>query len=119
MLRIRRVSGEELTTALEKDKLPDVRALKRRLNQLHGLQPRFRQRLLLHGKCSEDAATLHPGMELELILLVFVPNPSPDEVHECTAAAHAGSFDKVRALSDVNFRTPHREQIMQRRGLMF
>ena len=102
MLWIRRLSGEELTTALEEDLLPDVRALKRRLNQLHGLPPRFRQRLLLHGKCLEDAATLHPGMELELILLAFIPNPSLDAVQEFTAAACAGDFDKVRALAMNN-----------------
>ena len=97
MLRIKRISGEELTTAPEEDLLPDVRALKRRLNQLYGLPPRFRQRLLLHDKCLEDTATLHPGMELELVLLVFVPNPSPDEVQDFTSAARAGDFDKVRA----------------------
>ena len=119
MLRIRRVSGEELSTALEEDLLPDVRALKRRLNQLYGLPPRFRQRLLLHGKCLEDAATLLPGMELELVLLNFVPKPSPDQTHEFTAAARARDLDKVRALSDVKLRRPHSEQIIQRAGLMF
>ena len=95
MLRIRRISGEELTTALEEDLVLDVRALKRRLNQLHGLPPRFSQRLLLHGKCLEDTATLHPGMELELVIMAFIPNPSPDEVQEFTASAGAGHFDKV------------------------
>ena len=106
MLGIRKVSGEELTIALEEDLLPDLRALKRRLNQVHGFPPRFRQRLLLHGKCLEDTATLQAGMELELVLLVFVPNPSPDEVHEFTAAARVGGFDKVRALGHVKFRSP-------------
>ena len=119
MLRIRRVSGEELTTALEEDLVPDVRALKRRLNQLYGLPPRFRQRLLLHGKCLEDTATLQPGMELELVLSAFIPNPPPDEVQQLMAAARAGECDKVLGLSDVKFREPHSEQIMQRRGLMF
>ena len=99
MLRIRRVSGEELTTTLEEDLDSDVRALRRRLNQWHGLPPRFRQRLLLHGKCLEDAATLHPGMELELVILAFIPNPSPDEVKDFTAVALAGDFDKLRALT--------------------
>ena len=112
MLRIRRVSGEELTIALEEDLLPDVRALQRRLNQLYGLPPRFRQRLLLHDKCLEDTATLHPGMELELVLLVFVPNPSPDEMQEFTDAARAGDSDKARALSEVKSCTPNSEQII-------
>ena len=117
MLRIKRISGEELSIALQEDLLPDVRALKRRLNQLYGLPPSFRQRLLLHDMCFEDTATLHPGMELELFLLVFVPNPSPDEVQELKAAARAGDFDKACGLSDSNIRKPPREQILQRRGL--
>ena len=83
---IRRVSGEELTITLQEDLFPDVRALKQQLNQLHGLAPRCRQRLLLHGQCLEDTATLQPGMELELVILAFIPNPSPEEVarfHSC------------------------------------
>ena len=112
MLRIRRVSGEELTPALEENLLPDVRALKRRLNQLYGLPPRFRQRLLLHGKCLEDTATLDSAMELELVVLAFIANPSSDEVQEFTAAACAGHFDKARALSKAQFCTPHSEQII-------
>ena len=117
MLRIRRVSGEELTTALEEDLVPDVRALKRRLNQLYGLPPRFRQRLLLNGKCLEDTASLQAGMELQLVPLVFVPNPSPDKVQEFTAATRAGDFDKVRVSSDAKFCIFYSEQIRQRRGL--
>ena len=111
MLQIRRVSGEELTTALEEDSVPDVRALQRRLHQEHGLPPSFRQRLLLHGKCLEDTATLHAAMELELVVLAFISNPSLDEMQEFTAAAGDGDFDKVRALNEAQFRTPHGEQI--------
>ena len=119
MLRIRRISGEELTIAFEEDLVPDVRALKQHLNKLEYLPPRFRQRLLLNGQCLEDTATLDPGMELELVMLAFIPNPSPDQVKEFTTAARAGEFDKVRVLSDVNFLTPHSEHIMQCPGLMF
>ena len=71
------MSGEELITALEEDLVPDVRALKQRPNQLYGLPPRFRQRLLLHGIFFEDSATLHPGMEKEVVVLPFISNPSP------------------------------------------
>ena len=116
MLQIRRVSGEELAIALEE--VPNVRAVKRRLNQLSGLPPCFRQRLLLHGKCLEDAAAVHPGMELEVVMLAFIPNRSPDEVKEFTAAARAGDLDKVCAFSGVNFLTPHSKRIMQHPGLM-
>ena len=101
MLRIiiRRVSGEELRITLEEDLVPDVRALKQHLNQLHGLAPRFRQRLLLHGRCLEDTATLHSAMELELVVLAIIPDRSTDEVQEFTAAAGAGHFDRVRGLT--------------------
>ena len=119
MLRIRKVSGEELTIALEEDLVPDVRALKRRLSLLYGLPPRFGQRLLLHGTVLEDTATLYSGMELELAMLPFISNVSPDEVQEFTAAAGAGDFDKVREENETNIRPPHREQTMQRRGLDF
>ena len=63
MLRIRRLSGEELTIAPEQDLLPDVRALKHHLHQRQGLPPRFRQRVFLYGQCLEDPATLHSDME--------------------------------------------------------
>ena len=119
MLRIRKVSGEELTTALEENLVSNVSALKQHLNQLHGLPPRFRQRLLLDGQCLEDTATLQPGMELELVVLAFIPNPSVNDVQEFIAAASAGDCDKVPALSDVRFRIPHRYKILQRCGLMF
>ena len=103
MLRIiiRKVSGEELTIKLAEELVPDVTALKQHLNQLLGLPPRFRQRLLLHGQCLEDTAALHATMELELVVLAFIPNRSSDEVREFTAAAGAGDFDKVRALNEA------------------
>ena len=106
LLRISRISGEELTVPLEEDSVPDVRSLKRHLNQQQDLPPRFRQRLLLDGQCLEDTATPHSAMKLELVLLAFIPNPSPDEVQEFTAAAGAGDFDKVRSFKKSQFRTP-------------
>ena len=61
MLRIRRISGEELTIALEEALVPNVRALKQHLNQLYDLPPRFRQGLVLHGQCLEDTDALRLG----------------------------------------------------------
>ena len=110
MVRINTISGEELTTALKEDLVPDVRALKQHLHQLHDLPPRFRQRLLLHGQCLEDSAALHPAMELQLVVLAFIPNPSLDEVQKFTAAAGANHHSKARALNEA----PTSEQIMQR-----
>ena len=60
---------------------------------------------------------MHPGMELELAMLALIPDRSPDEVQQFTAAANAGDFDKVLAKNGTNICTPHSEQIMQRRGL--
>ena len=45
------------------------------------------------------------AMDLELVALAFIPNPSLDEVQEFTAAAAAGQFDKVRALNEAHFDT--------------
>ena len=98
MLRISRMSREELTITVEECLVPNVRALKQHLNQWYGLPPCFRQRLLLHGQCLQDTATLQPGMELELVMLAFIPNGSSGEV-EFTAAAGTGDFDKARALT--------------------
>ena len=89
---------------------PDVRALKQHLHQLHDLPPCFRQRLLLRGQCLEDTAALHPAMELQLVVLAFIPNPSRDEVQEFTAAAGTGHHSKARALNEAR----PSEQIMQR-----
>ena len=109
------MSGEELTITLEEDLIPDVRALKQHLNQLRGLPPRFRQRLLLHGQCLEDTATLHLAMDLELVVLAFIPNRSLDEVQEFLDAAGAGDSDKVRAFTRST--AIDSGQVMQRRGL--
>ena len=98
MLRIRKVSGEELIVAWEEDLVPDVRALKRHLHRLQDLPPRFRQRLLLNGQCLEDKFTVHAAMELELVVLPLITKLSSHAVQEFKAAAF-GHFNKARALS--------------------
>ena len=57
MLRITLLSGEEVTS-LALAELSDVKALKQRLHQQHGLPPRFRQRLLHEGNTLDDAVKL-------------------------------------------------------------
>ena len=60
MLHVRMLSGEMVTSILAEE-IHDVKSLKLRLNQLHGLPPRFRQRLLLSGVSLEDTPrTLKP-----------------------------------------------------------
>ena len=46
MLRVRMVSGQEVAS-VSAEEVGNVRGLKRRLHQLFGLPPRFRQRLAL------------------------------------------------------------------------
>ena len=53
MLQVRMLSGE-MVTSIPVEEIHDVKSLKLRLNQLHGLPPRFRQRLLLSGVPLED-----------------------------------------------------------------
>ena len=72
MLQIRSLSGE--IVAVEElqeqaEELSDVRSLKRRLNQFHGMATRFRQRFLLHGEILEDTAKLELSVDLTLVLL--------------------------------------------------
>ena len=57
MLRIRKLSGEDLAS-FPLSELSDVKALKQRLREQHGLPPRFRQRLLHKGNILDDAVTL-------------------------------------------------------------
>ena len=55
-------------------------------------------------------------MDLELVVLAFITNPSPDDVQIFTAAAAAGHFDKVRRLNGAQLNKARTEQIMQHRG---
>ena len=86
MLRVLQMSGEEVA-AVPVEELSDVKALKHRLRQHHGMPPRFRQRLLLHHTQTilDDNAELEGGRTLQLLLLNFnEPSPATDEL---TAAA--------------------------------
>ncbi|CAE7228827.1 unnamed protein product [Symbiodinium necroappetens] len=65
MLRITLLSGEALAS-IAAEEVGDVKALKRRLHQHHGLPPRFRQKLLHEGSVLEDAAMLDSMMEVQV-----------------------------------------------------
>ena len=82
------LSGEELGSVPLED-LTDVKSLKQQLSQLHGVPPRFRQRLLLHGKCLDDSFPLDSPLDLELVLLCFA-SVSQTEVDELANAAARG-----------------------------
>ena len=66
MLRIRKLSGEEVAS-LPLAELSDVKALKQRLHQQHGLPPRFRQRLLHESKALDDSVTLDSVFDLQVV----------------------------------------------------
>ena len=74
MLQLWTLSGELVTgiPVEELETLSDVTGLKQRLNQLHGVAPRFRQRILFRGDCLEDTVSLHSATgDLHLVLLPF------------------------------------------------
>ena len=99
MLHIRMISGEELT-AIPVEEVSSVGDVKRRLQELHGLPRRFRQRLLLQGsnRNLDDADELHFPQDLELVVLSF-SSPSPAQVDEIVAAARNGSVKEADVLN--------------------
>ena len=99
MLHIRMISGE-VVTSLAVEELDAVRDLKDRLNQRHGMPPRFRQRILFHGKSLDDTTQLDSAMDLDLVLLTFA-DVTQSQVDDLTAAAAEGSMDEVGSLESV------------------
>eukprot|EP00439_Symbiodinium_sp_Y106_P072109 s2440_g13.t1 len=96
MLRITLLSGEEVTS-LALAELSDVKALKQRLHQQHGLPPRFRQRLLHEGNTLDDAVKLETEIDLQLLIVDF-SEPSGDQSRELNGAAWFAYVAKVEAL---------------------
>ena len=93
MLRIRMLSGEEVVR-IPLEEVADVRALKQRLNTLHGLPNRFRQRLFFRGSPLHDSATLSSPANLELVLLTH-SDTTQTQVDELVTAAANGSTTEV------------------------
>ncbi|CAE7942703.1 unnamed protein product [Symbiodinium sp. KB8] len=95
MLRITLLSGEELIR-LPLTELSDVKALKRRLHQHHGLPPRFRQRLFNNGEILDDDFQLDSAMDLQVLIVSFC-DASQDQRRELCAAAMDGRLAEVEA----------------------
>ena len=93
MLCIRLLSGEDVAR-LPVEEMGNVRDVKRRLHQLHGLPPRFRQRLLFQGADLDDADELESPRDLDLVLQTFW-DASQTQAHDLVAAARDGSADTV------------------------
>ena len=93
MLHIRMLSGEEVTS-IPVEEVSTVQELKRRLHQLHGLPPRFRQRLLCQGSMMDDADKLDSSLDLELVLCPF-SGASLTQREELITAAGDGSVPEA------------------------
>ena len=67
------LSGEELTT-LPLEEVSSVGAVKRCLQERHGLPPRFRQRLFVQGSKEnlDDSCEIGSTQHLELVVLSFL-----------------------------------------------
>ena len=89
MLRIRMLSGDEVVDIPVRE-LSDVKSLKKRLQQVHGLPPRFRQRISSRGSILEDTAKLDSSMDLELVLLPCSV-ASQAQADELVTATHSAS----------------------------
>ena len=91
MLQIRMMSGEEVA-AMPVEEVSSVREVKRRLHKLHGLPPRFRQRLMVQGSSLklDDADKLESPMDLALVVVPF-SSPSPTQAEDLVEAAGNGS----------------------------
>ena len=98
MLRIRMLSGEEVTT-MPVEEVGSVREVKQRLHQLHGLPPRFRQRLIFQGTNLDDADKLDSPLDLILVVLSY-SSPSQTEGKELTDATKNGSLEKAGVQYD-------------------
>ena len=81
----------------ELEELSDVRSLKRRLNQFHGMATRFRQRFFLRGEILEDTAKLESSMDLTLVLMPLA-DISQSQADDLVAAAERGSVAEVESM---------------------
>ena len=93
MLRIRMLSGA-LVASIPVAEVSNVREVKQRLHSLHGLPPRFRQRLLFQGASLDDAANLDSPMDLDLVLQEF-SDAAQAQADELVAAARDGAVEQV------------------------
>ena len=70
MLCVCMLSGEEVAS-IPVVEVSSVKEVKQRLHELHGLPPRFRQRLILQGADLDDADKVDSSLDLNVILQPF------------------------------------------------
>ncbi|CAE7458671.1 Kidins220 [Symbiodinium natans] len=98
MLRVRMLG--EAVASIPVEQIRDVRSLKRHLHRYHGLPPRFRQRVLLHGECLEDTATLDAPTDLSLVLVPFA-DVSRQQASDLPGAACQGWIAEVETMMQL------------------
>ena len=91
------MSGQEVAT-IPVAESGEVRALKQRLNRLHGIPSRFRQRLLFCGQALDDFVKLESSMDLELVLLAY-STASKAQTSQLLNAAENGSASEACAAT--------------------
>ncbi|CAE7876403.1 ANKRD50 [Symbiodinium sp. KB8] len=99
MLQVKMLSGEALTS-IPVEEVHDVKGLKQHLTQLHGLPPRFRQRVFFHGEILEEDVKLDSSMNLDLVVLTF-SDVSEGQAEKLAAAASQGSFSEVESMMQL------------------
>ena len=87
------ISGEEVA-AVPLEEASSAREVKRLLHHVHGLPPRFQQRLVLNGASLDDADKLDSPVDLELVVVPF-SSASQAEVDELIEAACNGSVKQA------------------------
>ncbi|CAE7376770.1 unnamed protein product [Symbiodinium sp. CCMP2456] len=103
MLHVRKLSGEEVA-CIPLVELSDVKSLKQRLHQQHGLPPRFRQRLLHMENTLDDAVMLESLLDLRgsvgegVLNRRLDPDLVPDAVTDLQVVTLAFSEDQPLEL---------------------
>ena len=96
MIRVWRVSGEELAT-IPAEELSDVVSLQRQLRAKHGM-PVSLQNLLHDGRKLSEQDKIGVPLELQLILATCVQGTERKAAQELHEAASAGEVEVVRLL---------------------
>ena len=117
MLHIKRLSGEEVTSVYLTE-LSDVKALKQRLHQQHGLPPRFRQRLLHKSSTLDDALSFASFFDPRVVAATF-SETTEEMPRQLAAAAEHGSASggalKRRSDPEDVARPPCRQRLLHDR----
>ena len=91
--------GGKVLAAVPTQEITNVRSLKLHVAKLHGV-PRFRQRVFIGNKATEDDAALDAPTDFQLIFLEFA-TMSPEQAFKLTKASGYGCADEVEKLLQI------------------